>query len=222
MATIIKGMTTLPQSGPADRKIALDLTDLGQRADVYLDEVRAEAGRIIAEAKGQAEMIRRKAEQAGREAAEAAAEKVLKERVAQRMASLTPALQQAVRQVEDSRQEWLHHWEASAVRLASAIAARLVRRQLAEHRELQLEWIREALELAAGSTGVVLRLNPEDHEVLGDEAHKLVEQVLQPIASARIVADASITRGGCRVDTEFGAVDQQLETRLERLEQELL
>jgi flagellar assembly protein FliH len=38
----------------------------------------------------------------------------------------------------------------------------------------------------------------------------------------RIVADESITAGGCRVDTEFGSLDQQLEAQLARITEELL
>jgi len=35
------------------------------------------------------------------------------------------------------------------------------------------------------------------------------------------VADPDITPGGCRVDTQFGSIDQQLETQLARIEEEL-
>ncbi|MEM9185664.1 MAG: FliH/SctL family protein [Planctomycetota bacterium] len=222
MATILKSTSNLSQSGPADRKIAYDLTDLGDRADDYLNGVRQQAAQIIGEAKQQAEQIRSEAQAAGRKAAEEAAEQLLDQKVAQRMRSLTPALQSAVAQLTDAKSAWQQHWEASAVRLATSIAERLVCREIDKTPELTLGWVREALELAAGSTGVVLRLNPQDHAALSAEVHAMVEEVFQPAGRARMVADPEITAGGCRVDTEFGSVDQRLEARLERVEQELL
>ncbi|MBW8885281.1 MAG: hypothetical protein JF612_11035 [Planctomycetia bacterium] len=38
----------------------------------------------------------------------------------------------------------------------------------------------------------------------------------------RIVEDSAIAAGGCRVDTEFGSLDQQLEQQLARIAEELL
>ena len=37
----------------------------------------------------------------------------------------------------------------------------------------------------------------------------------------QVVADAAITPGGCRVDTEFGSLDQQIEAQLNRITSEL-
>ncbi|HCK42533.1 MAG TPA: hypothetical protein DHW22_12985, partial [Planctomycetaceae bacterium] len=38
---------------------------------------------------------------------------------------------------------------------------------------------------------------------------------------ATIIADDSVSRGGCLVTTEFGSVDLQLETQLSRLAEEM-
>ena len=38
---------------------------------------------------------------------------------------------------------------------------------------------------------------------------------------AEITADATISRGGCRVETRFGTIDQQFESQLKRIEEEL-
>jgi flagellar assembly protein FliH len=104
--------------------------------------------------------------------------------------------------------------------LACAIAQRIVRRELKQQPELSAPWIAEALRMCAGSAEITLRLNPADHATLGAQATKLALE-FHPAAPAKIVADDSITPGGCRVETEFGSIDQQIETQLERVAEEL-
>ena len=76
------------------------------------------------------------------------------------------------------------------------------------------------LRLAAGSTEITLHISPTDHENLGPQIARLAETLCQ-LAPSSIVADADITPGGCRVVTKFGEVDQQIESQLRRIEEEL-
>jgi flagellar biosynthesis/type III secretory pathway protein FliH len=45
---------------------------------------------------------------------------------------------------------------------------------------------------------------------------------LSRLAPSQIVADDAISIGGCRVETKFGAIDQQVESQLRRIEEELV
>jgi flagellar assembly protein FliH len=80
--------------------------------------------------------------------------------------------------------------------------------------------VREALELASGSSQVRVYMNPADHAALRTQVQTLVKE-LSPLAPAELLADPQITSGGCRVDTQFGSIDQQLEVQLARIEAEL-
>ena len=53
-------------------------------------------------------------------------------------------------------------------------------------------------------------LNPEDHAALSNQVRNLVDELAR-LAPAEVVADQSIGRGGCRVETPNGAIDQQFE-----------
>jgi flagellar assembly protein FliH len=220
MATIIKQASELYPSGTHLGAMALDMTDMSGQADRYLDEVRAEAVKIIEQAKQEAIAVRKQAEQAGRQAAEAAIERILDEKVAQQMKTLTPALASAVSQVEDSRQEWLQVWESRTVSLACSIARRIIHRELKQQPDLPLQWVAEALQLCSGSAEITVKLSPSDHATLGGQVARLAEE-FYPAAPAKIVADETIATGGCRVETEFGSIDQQIETQLDRIAQEL-
>jgi flagellar assembly protein FliH len=220
MATIIKSNSPQYPSGTALRSVAYQLSDMDDQADSYIQRVRGEAMQIIQQARTEAEVLRSEAQQAGRAAAEAAVEQVLDQKVAQQMATLLPALKSAVQKVEDAKQDWLRHWETAAIDLALQIARRVIHRELANRPEISQEWLREALQLAAGSSDVVIRLSPKDAETVGRAAEDLAA-VFTPTARARVVADDTISPGGCRVETEFGSVDQQLETQLARIAEEL-
>jgi flagellar assembly protein FliH len=193
---------------------------MAAQADHYLATVRRQAAEIVEQARQEAAAVRQNAEAAGRQAAEQVIERILDEKVARQMKTLTPALQAAVKQVEDAKQDWLRHWEASALDLALALAARVVRGEIERRPEISLQWLREALELAAGSTEVTIRLHPGDQQTLAGQAPQLAA-VFTRMATVNIVADESISPGGCRLITEFGAIDQQLETQLARIKEEL-
>jgi flagellar assembly protein FliH len=201
-----------------DAAPAYQFADMG---DSYLARVKAEAAQIIAQARAEAAQIKAQAAEQGKQAALQSVEASLRTRIDQQLQSLLAALKQAVQQIAQSRQVWQQHWESHGVRVATAIAERVIRRELAQHPEISLNLVREALQLAAGNGRIVVRLSPPDHAAFASQAEQITSQ-LNLIAPAQIVADPAISPGGCRVDTEFGVIDNQIETQLARITQELV
>jgi len=221
MASIIKsGSSREMPSGQSVQQVAFNFDDVAGRAHRYIEQVRKQAAQLLTEAKQQAEQIRKSAEEEGRQAAMAAVEQVLDEKVGQRMQTLTPALHAAVDEIQHARGAWLQRWQESAVRVATVIAERVVRREIEQQPEITVDLIREALELAAGSAEIVLRVSPKDMETLGSQVQQVVES-LEHLAPAKVVADKEISPGGCRVETKFGSIDQQVEAQLARIFEEL-
>jgi len=217
MSTIIKAGDRLGASQP----VAFNFDDLAARANAYLDQVRAEAARIVAEARQEAARLKQQAEAEGRREGMAAVERIVAEQLGRQLATLRPALEQAVQEIRQAKQEWLHQWEKGAVRLATAIAARVMRRELSHAPDVPVTLVREALELAAGNAELKIRLNPADHAALASQIQALVAE-LAPLAETELLADPRITPGGCRVETRFGVIDQQFESQLARIEEELV
>ena len=210
---------------------AQDNARAGEAAPFRLDEIagrplgqfgtaRSRADDVLAQAEQDAERIRRSAEDEGRAAALAAAEQILEEKVNHHLATLVPAIREAVDRIAGAKSEWLAHWERTAIHVAAAIAERVMRRELARTPEITLALVREAFELAAGSGDLQLRLHPDDFETLGEHAGRLAGELAR-LGKVDILADPSISKGGCRVDTRYGSIDQQLEAQLQRIEQEL-
>jgi flagellar assembly protein FliH len=63
-------------------------------------------------------------------------------------------------------------------------------------------------------------MHPADVTAMGDQVQLLIAG-LSSLGKAKVVSDAQITLGGCRIETKFGAIDQQFETQLARIEAEL-
>ncbi len=217
MAGIIKAAGS-PKIATSDAARPFQFDDMGQS---YLGRVKTEAAQIIAEARQEAARIKAKATDEGRQAAIAAVEATLRSRLEQQLKSGLAALAAAAREIAQSRHAWQERWETHAVQLSAAIAQRLCRRELSRDPQITRAWVREALALAAGNAQLTLRLNPADQAALREQIEEITQQV-SGLAPVRIVADDSISAGGCRVDTEFGSLDQQLETQLARITEELL
>lgn len=221
MATIIRReQHTETDSGPSTRPVAFDFENLSTHADAYLESVRTEAAKIVQEAHAEAKRVRGEAEKAGRAAAEAAIEELLAAKVSGQMATLRPALDNLVKQLADARGEWLAYWDRAAVGLCARMAEKVLRRQLENQPEVSADWLREALELAAGASRLTVRLHPDDVANLGPEAERVAAS-LGPVAGATVTADPGVSRGGCVVQTDYGVIDQRIESQLDRLVQDL-
>ena len=196
--------------------MAFNFDDMAAQANQYLEKVREEAGQIVAKAQEEAKVIREKAERDGRQAAMESVEGMVRKQ----LATVLPALRQVIDDIQHAKQAWLTHWEASAIHVAAAIAERLIRGELSQRPEITLALIREALELAAGSSRLRIHINPADRQAIGQQVEMLINE-LSTLTTAELVADPEITPGGCRVETNFGVIDQQFEAQLKRIEEEL-
>ncbi|MHC4400122.1 MAG: FliH/SctL family protein [Planctomycetota bacterium] len=216
-------MSTILKAGDAARdvqSVPFNFEDMAAKARDYLDRVRAEAARIVAQARQEAAEIRKLAEIEGQRAGQQQVEQIVEKRVAEQSATLLPMLRQVVKEIERAKQSWLKHWEKTGAHLAAAIAKRVVRRELSQAPEICLTLLREALELAAGSSQIRVHLNPGDHDTFGGEIQNLVAEV-SSLGSGELIADPEIGQGGCRIETRFGIIDQRIETQLARIEEEL-
>jgi len=219
MATVIKSGERLV-GRQAGKLSSFNFDDMADRANDYLRDVRREAGRILEQARQEADLIRQRAREEGTQQAVEAATHQARADLGEQLQNALPAVQRLVDEMKQSRQEWIRQWENNVVHLAARIAARMMRREAVQHPEITLGLIRESLELAAGSGEIALHLSPADHETLKPQL-ELLEAELEKLAPIQIVPDAQVTCGGCRVETKFGTIDQQIEAQVDRIEEEL-
>ena len=138
----------------------------------------------------------------GRQDGEAAGRQTLAEQ-----ATLFEQLMQSLaRPLEDLDHEVVD----SLARLATAIAAQLVRRELKADPQQIVATVREAVSaLPLAARNIQLHLHPEDARLV----HKLMTMP-EGDDSWQIVEDVSLSRGGCLLISENSQVDATVEARL--------
>jgi flagellar assembly protein FliH len=214
-------------------KVVFNFDDLRLRGDVYLETVRQQIGEMIASAESQAADLRKSAHERGyqegkreglqhaQEDIEQCAREIAEKTAAEALATALPALKSVAESLGVERDRWIGDWEAVGVRLAAAIAERLLVRQLELEPGVARDMIREALQLAVGAPRIRVHLHDDDAALLGQQAAEVVRSMAR-CGEAEIVPDNSLLRGGCLIETQHGQIDARIETVLDRIVAELL
>lgn len=105
-----------------------------------------------------------------------------------------------------------HELEQQLVELVVAAARQVVRRELDTAPEAILATVREAVSLLPASAGTIkLYLHPDDARLVRDQ---LVEAPVDDERPWKVVDDAALVRGGCRVESDRSRIDADVEKRL--------
>jgi flagellar assembly protein FliH len=212
MASVIKPNKGKRQAEP----IVYRFEEVSPDSERCVGDAQMKAAAIVAEARQQAEEIRRQAIEEGKQDAAQSVE----QEIARRMETALPIVRQAAAELVNTQQAWLRRWEQSAVQLAVKIAERIVHREIARSPQITLDLVRDALEMAMGAPQIKIRLNPADFAAMEGQVKRLAQEISQA-SQATIVPDEAISRGGCRLETQHGVIDQQIGTQLDRIAAEL-
>ena len=132
-----------------------------------------------------------------------------KQSFASQIAAQAGALTCAYNAQLDALQEQLAQALATT---ATRLARQVVRSALATRPALVAEVAREAIDtLLMSARHITLRVHPEDHDLVAQGTGEALAA-----RGARLVADATIARGGCTVESDIGGVDATLQTRWAR------
>jgi flagellar assembly protein FliH len=218
MAGIIKAGQIRDVNGtPA---VAFNFSDMSQRAEQFIEETQAKAKALISAAEADAKQIRKAAMERGKQDAVDQAIQASQTQINQQLRTLAPAIQQAIHSVNEIRQTWIKQWENNILKLAIQIAERIVRREVQQQPEISQTLIREALEMAAPQDKLQLYLNPQDYSALGDYVEELSKEFSQ-LSPLEVHSSPDIQPGGCRLVTDHGTIDQQIDSQLQRVYEEL-
>ena len=95
---------------------------------------------------------------------------------------------------------------------ATHLARQIVRSEIAAQPELVATVAQEALDtLLMSARQITVRVHPDDHPLVVQGAAEVLAA-----RGARLLADASIARGGCLVESDIGVVDASVAARWKR------
>jgi flagellar assembly protein FliH len=139
------------------------------------------------------------------------------EAAAKRGEAMLRRLTETLEELTTLREQMIHQTERQMVQLALAIARRVVYREVSLDQDLLVAMARVALERLGEHAQVTVRLNPEDFE-----ATAAARAAQWTGTHVTVVADARVGRGGCRLESEFGAIDAGVDAQIQEIARALL
>jgi flagellar assembly protein FliH len=95
---------------------------------------------------------------------------------------------------------------------ATALARQVLRSELATRPDCVSQVAEQALDaLLLSARHIVVRVHPDDHALIAGHSAEAIAA-----RGARLVADAQVARGGCRVESDIGLVDATIDERWRR------
>lgn len=212
---------------------AFSFERLEEKARNLLDDARRQADRIIAEAEAEGrrraselEAAARPAgfEQGRREAYEQArveAQRTARDEARDTYAKLSQALTKALMEFEENKRRMLATAESGVINLALAVTRRVCKCEVGRASPAARMNAAALLEMVKHEADAVLRLHPADLETVKSALPEMTAGV-QRCEHVELIADESVARGGCVLQSRSGTIDATIETQLDRVAEALM
>ncbi len=123
--------------------------------------------------------------------------------------------------IMDKRQEILDGTEQQIVELVLLMTRKIVKIISENQKNVVMSNVLQALRKVKGRGDVTVRVNISDLKLTTEHTKDFLQSV-ENISNLTILEDSSIDRGGCIVETDFGAIDARISSQLSELEQKIL
>lgn len=180
-------------------------------------EAQAEAERIIAEAQAERDKIINESKKQGYDTGyEAGYQDGQKEaeRLVERMHSILD-------NVMKRREEILSETEYQIVELVVLMARKVVKIISENQKTVIMNNVLQALKKVKGRGDVTIRVNLADAKLTTEHIQDFIDRV-EAVKGITVVEDTTVEKGGCIVETDFGAIDARISSQLTELETKIL
>ncbi|HVC21713.1 MAG TPA: FliH/SctL family protein [Vicinamibacterales bacterium] len=126
-------------------------------------------------------------------------------------------LGRTLEEIDGLRAQIIAQTERQMVQIALAVAKRILHREVSIDQDLVVAIARVALDRLGETANATIRLNPDDCAALA--TRRGAEWAGSRVT---VVPDAGVSRGGCRVESEFGFIDAGVDAQFEQLVHGLL
>lgn len=205
----------------------IDWEKLRADAEAIVDRAAADAESLLRQGESTAmELLARAREQAAAVEAEARAaghDDGYARGVKEARSELDPVIRtfrDLIESIRAERGRVITEAEPELVRLAMAIAERIVHTEVANNTDVVVENVRNALTRLVMRENVTLRVNPADHEMIRQYRDALISA--SDVAHMRVVEDQRVDRGGVIIETDAGTIDAKISTQLREAKRAIL
>ena len=196
---------------------AIIKADAESEAAQIVEKAKAEAAQIVAEAQAQHDKIVADARQEGFDQGSSEGYEKGKaevERLIERMHKVLEAVMQR-------REEILQDTESQIVELVILMARKVIKILSENQKNVIMANTVAALRKVKTRGNVTLRVNIEDVKLTTAHADEFIQHV-ENVQGITVQEDSAVEKGGCIVETDFGAIDARISSQLTELENKIL
>lgn len=192
-------------------------SDAQAQADEIIANAKSEAEKIIQDARLEEQKIKSDAKQdgfrQGHDEGYSAGESEI-ERLVERLRKMVEALMLR-------REEILKETEQQIVELVILMTRKVVKIISETQKTAIMSNVLAALKKVKSRGNVILHVNLEDLKLATANADEFIKRV-ENIQGITVVEDSTVEKGGCVVETDFGAVDARISSQLSELEEKIM
>lgn len=192
-------------------------SDAQAQADEIIANAKSEAEKIIQDARLEEQKIKSDAKQdgfrQGHDEGYSAGESEIG-RLVERLRKMVEALMLR-------REEILKETEQQIVELVILMTRKVVKIISETQKTAIMSNVLAALKKVKSRGNVILHVNLEDLKLATANADEFIKRV-ENIQGITVVEDSTVEKGGCVVETDFGAVDARISSQLSELEEKIM
>ncbi len=126
-----------------------------------------------------------------------------------------------VESVMNRREEILRDTEQQIVDLVILMTRKIVKIISENQKGVVLSNVLSALKKVKTRCSVIIRVNIEDLKLTSEHTGEFIKRV-EAVQGITVIEDSSVDKGGCVVETDFGAIDARIASQLGELENKIL
>lgn len=192
-------------------------SDAEQAASKIIEDAKLEAERIIQEANVEKENIKATAHQDGyKEGHEQGFMEGQNE-----VNRLVERIHKIVESVMVRREEILCETEQQIVELVLLMTRKVVKIISENQKTVVLSNVLAALKKIRTRGNITLRVNTEDLKLTTAHVDEFIKRI-ENVNGISVIEDSAVDKGGCIVETDFGAIDARISSQLAELESKIM
>ena len=192
-------------------------TEAEQSAQKIIQDAKAEAAKILEQANSDKSEISKKSYKEGYDKGHEDGFNTGKDEVTR----LVERTHKILESVMSRREEILSETEQQIVELVILMARKVVKVLSESQKSVVMANVLQALKKVKGRGCVTLRVNLADVKLTSEHVQDFIKQV-ENVQGITVLEDSTVEKGGCIVETDFGAIDARIQSQLSELENKIL
>lgn len=192
-------------------------TNAEKEAERIIQDAKNQAAKILEQANSEKSEVSRKSYKEGYDKGSEDGFNTGKDEVT-RLVDRTHKILEAVM---SRREEILSETEQQIVELVILMTRKVVKVLSESQKSVVMANVLQALKKVKGRGKVTIRVNLADVKLTTEHIQDFIRQV-ENVEEITVLEDSTVEKGGCIVETDFGAIDARIQSQLSELENKIL